>query len=142
LSQEYHCPGKTLVSLSPLISQSLVPIEDWISTVSYLIARYSDHLKDYEADLLPLFHSTIHSICLACTSPSHVRSLVDEGILGYWETVLQKLLLLKRTSGGGEEGATAAGEGVGVLESITYLTSIDEELSSRIGIDLGLLSNE
>jgi hypothetical protein len=55
---------------------------------------------------------------------------VDEGILGYWDGVLEKLLLLKRTSG----GATAAEEGVGVLESITYLTSIDEGLSSMIQI--------
>jgi hypothetical protein len=102
----------------------LVPIEDWISTVSYLIAKYSDHLKDYEADLLPLFHSTIHSICLTCTSPSHVRSLVDEGILRYWEVL-----------GSNREAPEAAGS----LEAISHLTWIDPELSSRIG-QSGLLA--
>jgi hypothetical protein len=105
----------------------LVPIEYWISTVSFLIDRCAEETEN-ESKLLPLLHSTIHRICMACTSPSHVRSLVDEGILRYWETVLQKLLLLKSTSGAGGE------EGVGVLESITYLTSIDEGLSSMIQI--------
>jgi hypothetical protein len=52
-----------------------------------------------------------------------VRSLVDEGILGYWERVL-----LKRTSGGA--GA------VGVVKTISHLTSIDEELSSRMSLDI------
>jgi hypothetical protein len=69
----------------------------------------------------------IHSICLACTSPSHVRRLVDEGILGYWEGV--------KRSGEGKGGGDAEGEGgesevgIRVTEAISHLTSIGQELS-------------
>jgi hypothetical protein len=122
LFQDSYFTGTVLVCLSPWISQSLVPIEDWISTVSFLIARCSvEEESSFEAKL----HSTIDSICLACTSRSHVRSLVDEGILGYWKEVMQKLLLLKSTSGA---AALVAAGGVTLLEAITHLTSIDEEL--------------
>jgi hypothetical protein len=104
-----------LSSLSPLISQLLVPFEDWISTVSFLILRSTEEEDDQ------LLHSTIHSICMACTSPSHVQSLVGEGILGYWERVL----LQKTNEGTGDIG-------VGVLEAISHLTAIDKELGSKL----------
>jgi Leucine-rich repeat (LRR) protein len=120
VSQRYFV--RVLVSLSPHIPQSVVPIEDWISTVSFLIARCSK-----ESPRQHKLHSVIHSICLACTSPSHVRRLVDEGILGYWEGV--------KRSGEGKGGGDAEGEGgesevgIRVTEAISHLTSIDQELS-------------
>jgi hypothetical protein len=105
-----------LLSLSPLISKSLVPIEDWISTVSFLIVRSSKNFEEVPSRL----HAAIHSICLACTSPSHVRSLVDEGILGYWDGVL----LFGRS--GSERGGACV---LLVREAIRHLTSIDKELN-------------
>jgi hypothetical protein len=51
--------------------------------MSFVIGRcYKDFSEEAK------FHSLIHSICMACTCPSHVRSLVGEGILRYWEGVL------------------------------------------------------
>jgi hypothetical protein len=92
--------------LSCTISQSIVPNEDWLKTVSSLLAIYSKEQEEAKEDEdgmnmdydnhfknriskeveIPL---VIHSICLACTSPSHVQSLVEEGILGYWEGALR-----------------------------------------------------
>jgi hypothetical protein len=66
-------------------------------------------------------HSTIHSICMACTSPSHVRSLVNEGILDYWDGVL-----------GWKSGVQVDVARVTVLEAISHLTAIDKALGSRI----------
>jgi hypothetical protein len=84
LSQVSYDTARVLLPLSSLVPQSVVPIEDWISTVSFLIAGC---FKDFPGNAF-LLHQVIHSICMACTSPSHVRSLVDEGILGYWEKAL------------------------------------------------------
>jgi hypothetical protein len=114
--QEATNAGQVLISLSPLISQSLVPIEDWINTVSFLIARCSQ-----ESPKGDKMHSTIHSICMACTSPSHVRSLVNEGILDYWDGVL-----------GWKSGVQVDVARVTVLEAISHLTAIDKALGSRI----------
>jgi hypothetical protein len=125
LSQELTIARKILVHLSNVIS-FWKPIEDWINTVSFLIERcFIDFPKNAK------LHPVIHSICLACTSPSHVESLVEEGIFGYWERVLQ--------SGEGGVGREA-GSDLRIYEAITHLTSIDKELSSRIGI-ARMLSN-
>jgi hypothetical protein len=91
-----------LTSLSSLISHSVVPVEDWINIVPFLI-------QDDR-------HLVIHFICLACISPSHVRSLVDQGILGYWDRVLLDPF-------------------AAVLEDICYLTSIDDRLDLRVQYD-------
>jgi hypothetical protein len=114
LSQEDNQAVGVLISLSPLISEELVPIKNWISTVAYLISRCFKR-SSHESKL----HSTIHSICMACTSPSHVRSLVNEGILGYWERVLMK-------------GEGVQDTRVTVLEAISHLTAIDKKLSFKI----------
>jgi hypothetical protein len=77
----------------------LVPIKDWISTVPLLIARWNEiddelhFVFDYERiewkkKEAKQLHSTIHSICLACTSPSHLQSLLDEGIIDHWNRLL------------------------------------------------------
>jgi hypothetical protein len=102
--------GRVLVSLSSLISHALVPLEDWILTISFLIR--SCLIKSAETEL----HSTIHTICMATTSPSHVASLVEEGILNYWDRFL-----------------SSSGEGTGVdirvmQQAISHLTSIDRQL--------------
>jgi hypothetical protein len=60
-------------------------------------------------------YSTLRFICLACTSPSHVQSLVNEGILGFWESALKKRKFKSE-----------------VEESIAHLTSIDSSLSEMI----------
>jgi hypothetical protein len=122
MSQIYSQAGDVLVSLSPLISQSVVPIEDWISTVYFLIASCSKESPEEVEQL----HSAIHSICLACTSSAHVRSLVDDGILWYWE----KALVPKQTSG--RKASMRRELGLRVAEAISHLTSIDQELSARI----------
>jgi hypothetical protein len=101
----------------------VVPIEDWISTVSFLIGRCCSKESTEKVERL---HLVIHIICMACTSPSHVRSLVNEGILGYWEAIHQTLL--ETTSHSEGEG----GVDVRVAEAISHLTSIDKELSSKI----------
>jgi hypothetical protein len=103
-----------LILLSPHISASVVPIEDWIRTVFILFKTWEDLQRelpheeyddeehedleeednDEEEDeylewnkqKAKQLHSTIHSICMACTSSSHVQSLMDEGILDYWTT--------------------------------------------------------
>jgi hypothetical protein len=109
-----------IISLSPLISESTVPIEDWISTVSVLIDGNPRYQKRFQDEI----HSTIHSICMASTYPSHVRSLVEEGILGYWDKVLG--------SSGDEDDRH-----LDVLESISHLTSIDNRLRLRAHYELG-----
>jgi hypothetical protein len=122
--------GQVLISLSPLISQSLVPIEDWISTVSVLIDRCSDEsphqfedeehniftkdINSFDQETFLQLHSTIHSICMACTSPSHVRSLVDEGILGFRDGVLKAKILF--------DGVDRCR--LWVLEALSHLASI------------------
>lgn len=102
-----------LLALSHLISESVVPIEEWIKTVSFLI--YQD-LKESKVEQDDRKHSTIQSICMSCTSVSHVASLLEEGILDYWELVLSKDESVNRD---------------GVLKSIAHLTSIDNQLGSK-----------
>jgi hypothetical protein len=102
-----------LLALSHLISESVVPIEEWIKTVSFLI--YQD-LKESKVEQDDRKHSTIQSICMRCTSPSHVASLLEEGIFDYWELVLSKDESVYRH---------------GVLQSIAHLTSIDNQLGSK-----------
>jgi hypothetical protein len=93
----------------------VVPLEDWINTLSFLIPRW---------DTVNV-HKVIHSICLACTSPSHVRSLIDQGILSYWEQVLWRQI--KRCDDFDLEGARGR-----ILVAITHLTSIEFQLRSKI----------
>jgi hypothetical protein len=82
LSQELTIARKILVHLSNVIS-FWKPIEDWINTVSFLIERcFIDFPKNAK------LHPVIHSICLACTSPSHLQSLLDEGIIDHWNRLL------------------------------------------------------
>jgi hypothetical protein len=96
-------------------------MEDWISTISFLIGAIQFRPSVFLEEGSPTnIHLTIRSICQACTSTSHVRSLVDEGILDYWDRVL--------TSKGEAGGETEAI----VLDSIAHLTSIDNELTSKI----------
>jgi hypothetical protein len=80
-------PERIPISLSPLISQSLVPIEDWIKTVAFLGNRT---LVMSEANLL---YWMSHSICLACTSLSHLWSLHNEGIFDYWTRCMKSGIL-------------------------------------------------
>jgi hypothetical protein len=100
-------PEYILISLSDLIPESLVPIEDWIKTVSFLIDACSKKPLNTNLD------SVIHSICMASTSLFHKALLVDEGILGYWDRIL------KGASGGGDDALVVA-----VLESISHVNSI------------------
>jgi hypothetical protein len=63
-------------------------------------------------------HSVIHSICLGCTSPSHVRSLIDQGILQYWERII--------ASKDEENGDVAVSL---FLDSLSHLISFDISLT-------------
>jgi hypothetical protein len=74
-----------------------------------------------EADLLPQLHWTIHSICMASTSPYHVRSLVDQGILSSWKRALEAI---------GEE-ESPGGEDLFLPEWSSRLSLIDQELTER-----------
>jgi hypothetical protein len=60
-------------------------------------------------------YPTLYFICMACTSPSHVQSLVNEGILDYWDRAVRKRKFKSE-----------------VEESIAHLTSIDSSLSEMI----------
>jgi hypothetical protein len=107
-----------LVVLSSLISESLVPIEDWISTVSYLSVICFEDAPDYsQQESYYQMHDTIDSICMACTSRCHVMSLVDGGILDYWKRV---------------ESNSAKEACSGMYEVISHLISIDRRLSLLI----------
>jgi hypothetical protein len=137
-------PLAVLSSLTPLISQSLVPFEDWISTISYLIAKSSQEESRQQTQL----HWTIHSICMACSSPYHVRSLVGEGILGYWERVLRSkrkglaTCILHNEDGSIEKKERYRWNKDGledrdvivtaISKSISHLTSIDRDLIPKI----------
>jgi hypothetical protein len=94
-------------------TKEIVPIEDWISTVSFLIGTSVEGTD---------IHSTIHTISMASTTPSHVTSLIEEGILKYWERVLSK------------KNACVDSKSVHdmVRKAISYLTSIDDQLHSKV----------
>jgi hypothetical protein len=100
---------RMLVSLSFLIPASLVPIDDWISTVSFLIEK---SFGPVDTNL----HSTIYSICMGCSSPSHVGRLVNEGLLSYWDRAVKEV------------------DGIEVMvhQAILHFTSIDQEFKSKV----------
>jgi hypothetical protein len=98
-------------------TKEIVPIEDWISTVSFLIGTSVEGTD---------IHSTIHTISMASTTPSHVTSLIEEGILKYWERVLSK----KNSCVG--VGVDSKSVHDMVRKAISYLTSIDNQLHSKV----------
>jgi hypothetical protein len=115
----------------------IVPIEDWIKTIPYLIRRCYAISEDG-----PDMHKTINAICIGCISRSEIRSLIDEGILNYWKRVLSRDFSDSKEDDDDEEDDDEEDDDDDdgdddnesprdlVREAILYLMTIDPQLCS------------